>query len=126
MSGNYQRRRAHTLPCPTRPVGPAPPPPPPAVATGALSADLCTGTEAQFWTLGTDGAVTTTDGKGGKLCLDYDHALPAFGGEGPAVVARACGSAPTKWSWAAAGNASAVARPVGTDAVQNPWRAAQP
>jgi hypothetical protein len=52
VSGNYQRRRIHTLPCPTSPVPGPPPPQKPVVAAGSVSAVYCNVTSpAQRWTI---------------------------------------------------------------------------
>jgi hypothetical protein len=104
VSGNYQRRRVHTLPCAP---GPAPGPPgptpgpPPAIASGALIADLCSASAGQLWSLdAVTGVVSTTDETAEKLCLGYDDRnISAFGGAGLAVVARPCGSGSGAISW---------------------------
>ena len=100
VTGNYQRRRVHSLPCTSPDPNPGPPPPappaPPPVANGALVADLCTAAPGQLWLLGGSGggaqpgAVTSPDG---KLCLGVAANTPAFGGHGKAVVALPCGAA---------------------------------
>jgi hypothetical protein len=101
VTGNYLRRRIHSLPCSSKPEpGPAPPPPPPAIAEGALVADLCTGSVGQMWSMDGSGVVSTVvDAR--KYCLGYSKNLSAFGGKGRAVVALPCDrqpAAPTAWS----------------------------
>lgn len=104
VSGNYQRRRVHTLPCAPGPVpgppGPAPGPPP-AIASGALVADLCSANVGQLWSRdASTGVVSTTDEAGEQLCLGYDDKnISAFGGAGLAVVARPCSSGGDAISW---------------------------
>jgi hypothetical protein len=54
----------------------------------------------QMWTINaTSGELSTSDGRGGKLCLGFDETMLAFGGDGKAVVARPCGAEnSTKWT----------------------------
>eukprot|EP00040_Diaphanoeca_grandis_P032883 m.200152 g.200152 ORF g.200152 m.200152 type:complete len:924 (-) comp32764_c1_seq1:51-2822(-) len=105
VTNNYQRRRIHSVPCASSHPGPTPsPPPPPAppvIAPGSITATMCnTSAVNQIWTVGTDGEITVGDGKGGKLCLGYDNATPAYGGHGQAVVARPCSDGNmTHWNW---------------------------
>ena len=102
VSENYQRKRIHTLPCPIEPPGPPPAPAPQTVAVGAVQANICRGMNApeQMWTINTtSGELSTSDGRGGKLCLGFDETMLAFGGDGKAVVARPCGAEnSTKWT----------------------------
>lgn len=52
ISGNYQRRRVHTLPCPVSPLPGPPPPQKPVVAAGSVSAVYCNVTSpAQRWAI---------------------------------------------------------------------------
>ena len=100
VTGNYLRRRVHSLPCSSKPApGPPPPPAPPAFAPGALVADLCTAAAGQMWTIDPAGEVSTTVGTE-KYCLGYSSNLSAFGGTGRAVVALPCsqGENATAWS----------------------------
>ena len=67
VTGNYQRKRTHALPCPVEPPGPPPPPAPPAIAPGAVLANVCQGMTApkQMWTIdSTSGEVSTSDQHG--------------------------------------------------------------
>ena len=107
VSGNYLRRRVHSLPCSTAPEpgpGPPPPPAPPAVAEGALIVDLCTGDLGQMWSMANGTGVVSTVLGGRKYCLGYSKNLSAFGGKGSAVVALPCDQKPdgggqeTSWS----------------------------
>jgi hypothetical protein len=105
VSGNYQRRVRHTLPC--RPPTPSPVPPPPVkpvVAAGSVSARFCNVTsQEQRWTLTAVGGDGQGDGviirsADQKLCVGFDSNTSAYGGLGNSVVARPCGaSAPTAW-----------------------------
>lgn len=116
VSGNYQRRRVHTLPCPA-PSGPAPipPAPPPAViAPGAVEATLCNPTSTeQKWSIEGDGTVRAHNVAGHELCLSYSSSTAGFGGHGQAVIALPCTANSTKWEWAASSQGSflKVARP---------------
>ena len=100
VTGNYQRRRVHTLPC--SPPEPAPPVPrKPVVASGSVTATYCNVTSpAQRWRMegnsSTGGGVVVRSGDG-KLCLGFDANTSAFGGHGNSVVARPCGASPTSW-----------------------------
>ena len=101
VTGNYQRRRVHTLPCPPPDPHAGPPPPPvnPVVTKGSVSATICdAGSAAQRWTMPphAGAAVRSADG---ALCLGYDANTSAFGGHGNSVVARPCGASPTAWKW---------------------------
>ena len=103
ITGNYLRRRVHSLPCasaPTPAPGPSPPPAPPAVAPGALVADLCAAHPGQLWSRDPkSGVVSTRTASGAKLCLGFDdHNITAFGGEGLAVVARPCTDHAIAWT----------------------------
>jgi hypothetical protein len=101
VTGNYMRRRVHSLPCSVRPSPDPPPPPSPAVAEGALVADLCTGAAGQMWTMDSAGKVVTELGST-EYCLGYNKSVSAFGGSGSAVVALPCDQQPaaslTAWS----------------------------
>ena len=115
VSGNYQRRRVHALPCPAPPgPGPAPipPAPPPAViAPGAVEATLCNPTSTeQKWSIEADGTVRAHSGAGHELCLSYSSTYAGFGGHGQAVVALPCTHNSTKWEWTQ-GSFLKVARP---------------
>ena len=98
VTGNYQRRVVHRLPCSagSSPAPPLPPPPPP-TAAGAISATLCSAAPEQLWSMSPAGVISTGAGSG-KLCLGFDTQMLAFGGNGKAVVARPCGDQPTAWS----------------------------
>jgi len=99
VTGNYLRRRVHSLPCASEPgPGPAPAPAPPAVAPGALVADLCTADAGQMWTIDHTGEVSTIVGTN-KFCLGYSSNLAAFGGAGRAVVALPCGQGSNITAW---------------------------
>ena len=100
VTGNYLRRRIHSLPCSSKP-GPAPPAPPPAIATGALVADLCTGATGQMWSMDSQTGTVSTVVAATKYCLGYSQNLSAFGGKGRAVVALPCDhqpAGPAAWS----------------------------
>ena len=108
VSGNYQRRRVHALPCPSSPPVPPPPPTPP-TATGAVSTTDCDPTVAsQQWAVAADGTVSAVVA-GAKLCLGYSSSI-AFGGQGQAVTAAAADCAPTgtRWQWADAGGGASL------------------
>ena len=112
VSGNYQRRRVHTLPCPA----PEQPPGPPAqkkqvVAAGSVSATYCNvSAETQRWTLVPSASalesaeIYSIMSADRKLCLGFDENTSAYGGHGNSVVARPCNGshAPTMWRWMAA------------------------
>lgn len=108
VSGNYQRRRVHTLPCPTSPAPGPPPPQKPVVAAGSVSAVYCNVTSpAQRWAIH---PTRTPQGSGevtirsaaGELCLGFDSNTSAYGGHGNSVVARPCEQgASTSWRWSA-------------------------
>eukprot|EP00039_Didymoeca_costata_P020965 m.342960 g.342960 ORF g.342960 m.342960 type:complete len:959 (-) comp22149_c0_seq1:157-3033(-) len=108
VTGNYQRRRVHTLPCPP-PEHPEPPAPvKPTVANGSVSAANCNVTSLQQrWTLSPADAQNTSAGlyvrsADGKLCLSYDTTISAYGGHGNSVVARPCETVPSGlalWQW---------------------------
>ena len=108
VSGNYQRRRVHTLPCPAPKPSPLPPPPAkPVVAAGSVAATNCNVTSAlQRWTVapaaGQNAGTVTIRSADQKLCLGFDANISAYGGHGNSVVARLCGSAPTSWRWSEA------------------------
>lgn len=82
VTGNYQRRRVHTLPCPTPTPSPLPPPPAkPVVAAGSVSATNCDVSDpAQRWAVAPAaghgaGVVSIRSGTGSaarSLCLSYD------------------------------------------------------
>jgi hypothetical protein len=102
VSGNYQRRQVHTLPCPPPKPSPIPPPPvKPVVAAGSVSATFCNVTSpAQRWTVSTaggDNAGVLIKSADQKLCLSFDSNTSAYGGKGNSVVARPCSSSPTAW-----------------------------
>ena len=98
VTGNYQRRVVHRLPCSAGP-SPAPPlpPPPPPTAPGAISATLCSAAPEQMWSMSPSGVISTGAGSG-KHCLGFDTQTLAFGGDGKAVVARPCGDHPSAWT----------------------------
>eukprot|EP00035_Acanthoeca_spectabilis_P010173 m.180228 g.180228 ORF g.180228 m.180228 type:complete len:982 (+) comp14944_c2_seq1:161-3106(+) len=122
VSGNYQRRRVHALPCPQTPGPPPSPGPPvkPVVAPGSVSATFCnTSAPSQRWSIvpaagssseaGGSAATKakTAAGAGlasirssdGELCLGFSPNTSAYGGLGNSVVALPCGSDPTLWNW---------------------------
>eukprot|EP00041_Stephanoeca_diplocostata_P027697 m.768460 g.768460 ORF g.768460 m.768460 type:complete len:598 (-) comp23227_c0_seq83:160-1953(-) len=111
VTGNYQRRRVHDLPCPPPQNGPSPAPPP-AQVPGTVFAQVCdTASAAQQWTINaTSGEISTfvngaADAGGSapvRLCLGVDAAHTAYGGETQAVVARPCDQGGVKsWNWSA-------------------------
>ena len=110
ISGNYQRRRVHTLPCPPPEPKPAPTPPvTPVVAAGSVSATHCSVTDAsQRWTVspappGSGVGVVVVSSADRKLCLGFDANTSAYGGSGNSVVARPCGRASaTLWRYSEA------------------------
>jgi hypothetical protein len=114
ISNNYQRRRTHILPCPARPKPNPAPPSQPAVAPGSVTASTCNvSSSAQRWLLSTaagrDGSSQPGVNGGAQLpivirnaqtqlCLGFAN-ISAYGGRGPSVVARPCGSSPVGWLW---------------------------
>ena len=98
VSGNYQRRRVHSLPCTSPQPNPSPPPPPapPVVANGALVAGLCTAAPGQMWSMDNSGTINSADG---KFCLGVDANISAFGGQGKAVVALPCDTTKPHITW---------------------------
>lgn len=127
VTGNYQRRRVHMLPCgsgpsPPGPPSPGPPPKPPVVAPGAVSSTFCNTTSSnQNWTVTTEGVVQVwPDGPSATpLCLGVDATIAGFGGHGNAVVARPCGATPTTWTWKAAAGGSFLALPQAIPCVED-------
>jgi len=103
VSGNYQRRRVHTLPCPTPEPEPTPPAQKPVVAAGSVSATYCNVSEpSQQWTLTkADGDLLSVRSADQELCLGFDANTSAYGGHGNSVVARPCGASPVLWRWSA-------------------------
>lgn len=107
VSGNYQRRRVHTLPCPTQPTPPTPPPSPPIIAPGSVVATTCNvSAAAQRWSIApavANATLVTIRSADGALCLGFDPTTSAYGGHGNSVVARSCGggvqATPPSWQW---------------------------
>lgn len=116
VTGNYQRRRVHTLPCPEQPPSPNPGPPvKPIVAPGSVLATTCNVTSPlQRWLLtpaGQDpgggsgggrrgsGGIFTVQSVNKMLCLGFDDNTSAYGGRGNSVVARPCASGSIAWNW---------------------------
>ena len=97
VTDNYQRKRIHRLPC-APPPSPAPAPPPaPVAAQGSIKADLCVASPSQMWAFDPALKQLYTTTTSGRLCLGFDAAIPAFGGEGKSVVARPCTPNSTAW-----------------------------
>ena len=128
ITGNYQRRRVHTLPCAAmQPSGP-PAPKKQVVAAGSVSATYCnvTGVE-QRWVLSPVSTAVSSSSDGGavaytirsadrKLCLGFAANTSAYGGYGNSVVAQPCGASSTTWLWteAVGGSVLKLAKPHST------------
>eukprot|EP01065_Artemidia_motanka_P040242 TRINITY_DN49_c2_g1_i1.p1 TRINITY_DN49_c2_g1~~TRINITY_DN49_c2_g1_i1.p1 ORF type:complete len:881 (+),score=236.13 TRINITY_DN49_c2_g1_i1:62-2644(+) len=93
VTGNYQRRRVHSLPCPPPAPTPTPPTPEPAPVSAVVAATCDPSSSLQLWEV-VNGSVRSSSG----LCLSYSADVAA-GGHGQAVTATPCNASDEKQRW---------------------------
>ncbi|EDQ87561.1 uncharacterized protein MONBRDRAFT_27047 [Monosiga brevicollis MX1] len=99
ITGNYQRRRVHSLPCspihpdPGTPSGGGSSPLPPASAADVRASTCDPSAPSQLWTLNAHGQLQNL--QGAQLCLTFSNSSAAYQAHGNAIQVAPCATAPT-------------------------------